>query len=84
MHPAAFRLANNERHVGRLVPLLFPVTFRQRHHLTNSTLPPPPAFSWTGLYGGSEDTHGEMQEKAMKLNEHLEKKKKTLEVELRG
>jgi hypothetical protein len=31
------------------------------------------------LYGGSEDTHGEMQEKAMKLNEHLEKKKKTLD-----
>lgn len=31
------------------------------------------------LYGGSEETHGEMQEKAIKLNEHLEKKKKTLD-----
>lgn len=31
------------------------------------------------LYGGSEDTHGEMQEKAVKLNEHLKKRKKTLD-----
>lgn len=31
------------------------------------------------LYGGSEDTHGEMQENAMKLNEHLHKKRKTLD-----
>jgi hypothetical protein len=31
------------------------------------------------LYGGSEDTHGEMQEKAIKLNEQLEKKKRTLD-----
>jgi hypothetical protein len=31
------------------------------------------------LYGGSEETHGEMQEKAIKLNEQLEKRKKTLD-----
>lgn len=31
------------------------------------------------LYGGSEETHDEMQEKAIKMNEHLEKKKKTLD-----
>ena len=30
------------------------------------------------LYGGSKETHGLMQEKAIKFNEHLEKKKKTL------
>ena len=30
------------------------------------------------LYGGSKETHGFMQEKAIKFNEHLEKKKKTL------
>jgi len=31
------------------------------------------------LYGGSEDTHGVMQEKAIKFNEHLNKRKKTLD-----
>jgi hypothetical protein len=31
------------------------------------------------LFGGSEDTHGEMQEKAIKLNEQLKEKKKTLD-----
>jgi len=31
------------------------------------------------LYGGSENTHEIMQEKAVKLNEYLEKKGKTLD-----
>jgi len=31
------------------------------------------------LYGGSEETHGLMQEKATKFNEHLDKKGKTLD-----
>jgi len=31
------------------------------------------------LYGGSEQTHQLMQEKAVKFNEHLEKSRKTLE-----
>jgi hypothetical protein len=31
------------------------------------------------LLGGSEETHGEMQEKAIKLNEHLDKRRKTLD-----
>ena len=31
------------------------------------------------LYGGSEDTHSLMQEKAIKLNEHLKHKGKTLD-----
>ncbi|MCX6357873.1 MAG: hypothetical protein NT045_08395 [Candidatus Aureabacteria bacterium] len=31
------------------------------------------------LLGGSEDTHGEMQEKAAKMNEHLKKRKKSLD-----
>ena len=31
------------------------------------------------LYGGSEDTHACMQEKAIKFNEELSRKKKTLE-----
>ena len=31
------------------------------------------------LFGGSEDTHSVMQEKAVKLNEHLKKRKKTLD-----
>ena len=31
------------------------------------------------LYGGSKTTHGLMQEKAVKFNEHLHKKQKTLE-----
>lgn len=30
------------------------------------------------LYGGSKETHGIMQEKAIKFNEHLSKKRKTL------
>ncbi|UCD54697.1 MAG: hypothetical protein JSV93_04020 [Candidatus Omnitrophota bacterium] len=30
------------------------------------------------LYGGSKETHGLMQEKAIKFNEHLGKKRKTL------
>lgn len=31
------------------------------------------------LYGGSKQTHEVMQEKAIKFNEHLSKKRKTLE-----
>ena len=31
------------------------------------------------LYGGSEETHDLMQEKAVKFNEHLSKKSKSLE-----
>jgi len=31
------------------------------------------------LYGGSEETHDLMQEKAVKFNEHLDKRRKTLE-----
>ena len=31
------------------------------------------------LLGGSEETHEEMQEKAIKFNEHLNKRKKTLD-----
>ena len=31
------------------------------------------------LLGGSEETHNLMQEKAIKFNEHLEKKRKTLD-----
>jgi len=31
------------------------------------------------LYGGSRDTHSLMQEKAIKFNEHLKQKGKTLE-----
>lgn len=31
------------------------------------------------LFGGSEDTHEMMQEKAIKFNEHLQKRRKTLE-----
>jgi hypothetical protein len=31
------------------------------------------------LLGGSEETHVEMQEKAIKLNEHLDKRHKTLD-----
>jgi len=31
------------------------------------------------LLGGSEATHVEMQEKAIKLNEHLDKRRKTLD-----
>ena len=31
------------------------------------------------LYGGSKETHGLMQEKAVKFNEHLHKKQKSLE-----
>jgi hypothetical protein len=31
------------------------------------------------LVGGSEETHGVMQEKAVKLNEHLKRRGKTLE-----
>lgn len=31
------------------------------------------------LYGGSEETHGVMQEKAVKFNEHLDKRGKTLD-----
>ena len=31
------------------------------------------------LFGGSEETHEEMQEKAIKLNEQLDKRQKTLE-----
>ena len=30
------------------------------------------------LYGGSKETHGLMQEKAVKFNEHLDKKRKNL------
>ena len=32
-----------------------------------------------GLYGGKKETHELMQEKAIKLNEHLDKKDKTLD-----
>ena len=31
------------------------------------------------LLGGSEETHVEMQEKAIKFNEHLDKRRKTLD-----
>ena len=31
------------------------------------------------LYGGSEETHEVMQEKAIKFNEHLERRSKTLD-----
>lgn len=31
------------------------------------------------LVGGSEETHGAMQEKAIKVNEHLQKRGKTLD-----
>jgi len=31
------------------------------------------------LLGGSQETHGVMQEKAIKLNEHLKRRKKTLD-----
>ena len=31
------------------------------------------------LVGGSEETHGTMQEKAVKMNEHLKKRGKTLD-----
>ena len=31
------------------------------------------------IVGGSEDTHGDLQEKAIKFNEHLVKRKKRLE-----
>ncbi len=31
------------------------------------------------LYGGSEETHGKMQETAIKLNEHLDRRGKRLE-----
>ncbi len=31
------------------------------------------------LYGGSEETHGRMQETAVKLNEHLDRRGKRLE-----
>jgi hypothetical protein len=31
------------------------------------------------LYGGSEETHGQMQETAIKLNEHLDRRGKRLE-----
>jgi hypothetical protein len=31
------------------------------------------------LYGGSKETHGEMQEKAIKINEQLKKKRKTMD-----
>ena len=31
------------------------------------------------LLGGSEETHSQMQEKAIKLNEHLDKRRKTLD-----
>jgi hypothetical protein len=31
------------------------------------------------LFGGSEDTHEEMQEKAIKMNEELQKRKQTLD-----
>lgn len=31
------------------------------------------------LYGGSEETHGMMQEKAIKFNEQLDKRRKTLD-----
>lgn len=31
------------------------------------------------LFGGSEETHGAMQEKAIKFNEHLDKRRKTID-----
>lgn len=31
------------------------------------------------LVGGSQETHGEMQEKAIKMNEHLKRRGKTLD-----
>lgn len=31
------------------------------------------------LFGGSQETHSAMQEKAVKLNEHLKRRKKTLD-----
>lgn len=31
------------------------------------------------LYGGSEETHGLMQERAIKFNEHLDRRGKTLD-----
>lgn len=31
------------------------------------------------LYGGSEETHGTMQEKAIKFNEQLDRRRKTLD-----
>lgn len=31
------------------------------------------------LVGGSEETHGSMQEKAVKMNEHLDRRGKTLD-----
>lgn len=31
------------------------------------------------LFGGSEETHDQMQEKAVKFNEQLEKRRKTLD-----
>lgn len=31
------------------------------------------------LFGGSDETHGEMQEKVIKFNEELDKKRKTLD-----
>jgi len=31
------------------------------------------------LYGGSEETHNVMQEKAIKFNEHLDKRRKNLD-----
>jgi len=31
------------------------------------------------LFGGSEDTHGEMQEKAIRMNEQLRERRKTLD-----
>ncbi|HYW79641.1 MAG TPA: hypothetical protein VE890_08695 [Thermoguttaceae bacterium] len=31
------------------------------------------------LYGGSQETHGVMQETAIKINEHLDRRKKRLE-----
>jgi len=31
------------------------------------------------LFGGSEETHGEMQEKAIKFNEQLEKRRKSID-----
>lgn len=31
------------------------------------------------LFGGSEETHGMMQEKAIKFNEHLDKRRKNLD-----
>lgn len=31
------------------------------------------------LFGGSEETHGEMQEKAIKFNEQLDKRRKSID-----